>query len=422
MIFGSSKVKKEKFTGWQVLVGCMLCMFFVQGTLQCWAIYMPLISEDTGWTIARISLNTVGSCTTAFIASVLIAPMLKKISVRFMLILGILSIFISLTVYSVSGSVYGLCLGGLFSGLAIAWGSSAPCSILITNWFVKNRSQYVALTVAASMFGSVVFTPIAAAMCERFGWRLAYFLQGVFCAVAASTAVLLLIKDSPEKLGQRPYGEAEAAIVNAQSLGGVTVSEAKRSLSYPLLAVGIFLLGMSTNIENYMPAYWQFCGLSAMQSATVMSGYSFMAAIVSIVMSQINDRLGGKNYVLITTTLFVLSVLLMSYTKAVTGVLPLLACCLPFAVGSKKSSTVTPSLVVAEAFGRRYYPTIISLFAGVLQLGIAVSPLVLAPLLDYGYQTAFTVMVVVNILACVLMVTALIRKPYKVNTTKGKTI
>ena len=32
---------KEKFSGWRVLAGCILCMFMVQGTLQAFAVFCP---------------------------------------------------------------------------------------------------------------------------------------------------------------------------------------------------------------------------------------------------------------------------------------------------------------------------------------------------------------------------------------------
>ena len=46
---------KEKFSGWRVLAGCILCMFMVQGTLQAFAVFLPQIVADTGWSLAMVA-------------------------------------------------------------------------------------------------------------------------------------------------------------------------------------------------------------------------------------------------------------------------------------------------------------------------------------------------------------------------------
>ena len=184
------------------------------------------------------------------------------------------------------------------------------------------------------------------------------------------------------------------------------------SLSYGLLILGTFLLGFATNVENYMPAFWQSRGLSPVLSSLVLSAYAFVAALLSLVFSRVNDRLGGGSYVLLTSLCFIGSLLLMCYT-GVCGSLPLLLlCCVPLAAGAKKAVTLTPPLVVAEAFGRRDYAGIIGPFAAVLQLGVASSNLVIGPLADRSYSLAFTAMTAVNLLGTLAVILALKKKPY----------
>jgi len=400
---------REKFGGWRVLAGCVLCMFLMQGTIQAFAVFLPAIVADTGWKLSLVAQVSTFCSGSAFLANLALTPALKKISARSALAVGAVFLMLEDLIFCFSPNVYLVWFGAFLGGVALAWGTVAPCSIILTNWFNKNRSQYVAAAVAGSMLGSVVLNPLCALLIDALGWRRAYLITGPGAGLCTLLTVFLLIRDDPASVGQRPYGELAA---DAPEQGGVDAVTARRSLSYGLLILGTFLLGFATNVENYMPAFWQSRGLSPVLSSLVLSAYAFAAAVLSLVFSRVNDRLGGGSYVLLTSLCFVAALLLMCYT-GVCGSLPLLIlCCVPLAAGAKKAVSLTPPLVVAEAFGRRDYACIIGPFAAVLQLGVASSNLAIGPLADRSYALAFTAMTAVNLLGAFAVVLALKKKPY----------
>ena len=399
----------ERFFGWRVLAGCVLCMFLLQGTIQAFAVFLPAIVADTGWRLSMVAQVSTFCSGSAFLANLALTPALKKISARSALAIGAVFLMLEDLIFCFSPNVYLIWFGAFVGGVALAWGTVAPCTIILTNWFNKNRSQYVAAAVAGSMLGSVVLNPLCALLIDRLGWRRAYLITGPGAGLCALVLIFLLIRDDPAAVGQRPYGESEEI---AATYGGVSAAQARRSLSYGLLILGTFLLGFATNVENYMPAFWQSRGLSPVLSSLVLSAYAFVAALLSLIFSRVNDRLGGGSYVLLTSLCFVAALLPMSYT-GVCGCLPLLIlCCIPLAAGAKKAVTLTPPLVVAEAFGRRDYAGIIGPFAAVLQLGVASSTLAIGPLADRSYALAFTAMAAVNLLGAFTLILALKKKPY----------
>lgn len=408
---GSSN--KNKFSGWRVLAGCVLCMFLVQGAMQTFAVFLPQIAAGTGWSLSRVALASTFASTSGFLTNLLLGKALPKLRVKGVLLTGAAFAGIHMLVYSVSRNVYMLWFAAFLGGIAIGWGTIAPCSIVITNWFKKYRSVCVAAATAGSMLGSVVLNPAAALLIDGFGWRRAYQILGVCVGGLAIASVLLLIRESPAQLGQSPYGAAELTDEEEAPSEGVSAECARRSASYWLLLFGIFFIGFSTNIENYMPAFWQYRGLGSVDSALVLSFYSLFAAILSLILSRVNDTLGGKRYVVVTSLLFVASVLVMTFTGAASNMLLLILCCLPFAAGAKKACTMTPTLVVAEAFGCREYERIIGAFAAVLQMGIASSNLVIGPLVEISYELAFGCMTGLNLLGMLCVCGALAVKPYK---------
>lgn len=400
---------EERFSGWRVLSGCVMCMFLMQGTIQAFAVFLPAIVADTGWRLSLVAQVSTFCSGSAFLANLALTPALKKISARGALAIGAAFLVLEDVIFCVSQSVYMVWFGAFLGGMALAWGTVAPCTIILTNWFNKNRSQFVAAAVAGSMLGSVVLNPLCGLLIHRLGWRLAYLITGPGAGLCALLLIFLLIRDDPADVGQRPYGEAVAAL---PVQGGVDAVTARRSLSYGLLILGTFLLGFATNVENYMPAFWQSRGLSPVLSSLVLSAYAFVAAVLSLILSRVNDRLGGGSYVLLTSLCFIGALLLMCYTGVCSSLPLLILACVPLAAGAKKAVTLTPPLVVAEAFGRRDYARIIGPFAAVLQLGVASSNLVIGPLADRSYALAFTAMTAVNLLGAFVVTLALKKKPY----------
>lgn len=404
---------KTTVSSWRVLIGCVLCMFLVQGAIQTFAVFLPQIVAETNWQLSEVAQVSTFASASGFLTNLMLGKVLTKLRVKTVLLIGVAFVCIHMLVYSLSQNVYMLWFAAFLGGIAIGWGTIAPCSIIIINWFQKHRSVYVAAATAGSMLGSVVLDPAAALLIDGCGWRRAYQILGISVGGLAILFVLLLIQESPDAPEQSADGAAEFMEENEVSSDGVSAESARHSLSYWLLFSGIFLIGFSTNIENYMPAFWQHRGLSSVDSALVLSFYSLFAAVISLVMSKINDKLGGKRYVMATSLLFAVSVLAMTFTGATSNMLLLILCCLPFAAGAKKACTMTPPLVVAEAFGCRDYARIIGAFTAVLQMGIASSNLVIGPLAEISYNLAFTCMTVLNILGMLCVCTALTVKPYK---------
>ena len=59
----------ERFFGWRVLAGCVLCMFLLQGTIQAFAVFLPAIVADTGWRLSMVAQVSTFCSGSAFLAN-----------------------------------------------------------------------------------------------------------------------------------------------------------------------------------------------------------------------------------------------------------------------------------------------------------------------------------------------------------------
>jgi MFS family permease len=418
-----------KFSGWQVLICCFLVMFFIQGGIQAFAVFMPAIIKDTGFTLSEVSLISTIATVVAFAGNMSFGFLLKRLSAKTILFIGAFICSGQLLLISVAESLTGLYIAAFCAGLAIALGTVAPVSVIMTNWFVRRRATYMSIVIAGSMFGGALIMPLVGQLIHHFDWRVGNRVLSLAVALVTFTAILGFLSDHPAKKGQKPYGEGEAELpeagrkdpaeaektASASPAGGVSLAEARTSVSFWLLLTGIFLVGCSTNIENFLPKFWQDEGMSVPASTGLMGFYAFMTGICTILLGRVSDRLGGRIYISLTTFMFLLGTFLIYRIGAAAAPLVILAA-IPFAAGAKKTSTLTPPLAVAETFGRKHYGAIIGYFAGVLQLGIAVSNPVIGRLhasSGNNFKVPFMVMGGLSLLAFILIQLALAWAPVK---------
>lgn len=406
------------FSGWKVLAGCFIVMFFIQGGSQSFPIFMPSIVNDTGFSLSEIAMiSTVGTIA-AFVSNLSLGILFNKIGAKWILFIGGVFSIASYFIYSYSHTLLGLYTAAASAGLAVGYGTVAPLSVIITNWFIKKRSTYISIVIAGSMFGSAVIMPACGQLIEYFGWRMGYRILGA-SILLVFLAIIFLIIENPQKKGQLAYGENEntSAVKNPEEsteVTGVPLEIARASSSFWLLLAGILLIGCSTNIENFLPAFWQSKGLSVAQSSNIMGIYALITAVAAIALGRISDKLGGTVYAFLVSVMFILGTLTILFI-GVAATPILIITIVPFAMGAKKTSTLTPPLVVSATFGRKHYGAIIGYFTGTLQLGIALSNPIIGSLYHTsgGYQLPFTTMAAMNGVAFILIFAALRLSPLR---------
>jgi predicted MFS family arabinose efflux permease len=142
----------------------------------------------------------------------------------------------------------------LLWGVVVGMGTGAMAGVLATTvanrWFVARRGLVTGLLIAATATGQLAFLPGLAALAVNLGWRAASL------AVAGSVLlsvpfVALLMRDSPRRLGLRPYGATEDVpeLAPANPFGAALTGLARsvRHADFWLLTGSFFICGASTN-------------------------------------------------------------------------------------------------------------------------------------------------------------------------------
>ena len=267
-------------------------------------------------------------------------------------------------------------------GLGIGVGTGLIALVLaatvVNRWFVARRGMVLGILTASSSTGQLVFLPMLARVTERFGWRVAVLIVAVIVATLIPLTAWLL-RESPERMGLRPYGasiDTASAIGSAgqraEPLGAVAVLRSVASTrNFWVLGIAFFVCGASTNGligAHLIPAAHDH-GIPEVRAASLLALMGLCDLVGTTAAGWMSDRWDSRWLLAAYYGLRGLSLLFLPYALA--GAEPSLVL---FAVwyGLDWIATVPPTFRLAnEAFGTTRAPIVMGWISGGHQLGAA---------------------------------------------------
>ena len=157
--------------------------------------------------------------------------------------------------------------------------------VVVSNWFVRKRSQAFVIVTMGTSGAGLVSVPVAAFIDARYGWRMVWTCVAFMCFSIAPLA-WWLIRRRPEDVGLLPDGDDPATAGQAaQATAGApapavdtpwTVREALRTRAFWLLTLGFLLCSMPTSsIFIHISGFVVSHGFSKAEGALVVSTYAF---------------------------------------------------------------------------------------------------------------------------------------------------
>lgn len=397
--------KNKSFYHWVILVCCILTLMFAYSTrFGLSQLFTTEILKETGFATSAYFLCT----TIASVICVFTAPVAGKLlRGKYMRPVFLLCCVGTMGFYA----CYGLCrelwqfyLVGALQGFFAMGACTIPVTVLITNWFEKNRGLMISIAMTGISIGGTVLSPALSWTIQQFGWRKAYFILG-----AVSLAVLVpiagfIVRSSPQEVGLLPYGHGEAAAAGSKKAGypasswNATLQEARKTPILWMFAVAGFLIYFTACIMGHMSYYLQSEGFSAGQIASYISLYSVVAIVGKLVLGHIFDRFGPKGGMLFgggTFALFLAVFLMVSgsplllYTAAVL-----------YGFGTCTATVAIP-IMTTSIFGAKNYSELYGFLSAFTMTGSAIGSSAIGLVYDLtgSYRPALVVLAVLTVVA-----------------------
>ncbi|HEV2300197.1 MAG TPA: MFS transporter [Stellaceae bacterium] len=193
----------------------------------------------------------------------------------------------------------------LLWGVVVGLGTGVPTALMgavvAERWFAARRGLVLGFLTASAAAGQMIFLPPMAAIVSAEGWRTMTLWLAV--AVAALLPIVaLLMRERPQDLGLRPYGETGPAAPRPPAAGN-PVANAFQVLAmglgrrdFWLLGGSFFVCGLSTNglvSTHLIPACIDH-GIPAVTGASLLAAMGMLNFIGVTLSGWLSDRWNNR--------------------------------------------------------------------------------------------------------------------------------
>lgn len=217
-------MSRKFFYGWVVVAACFACLFVIFGLTYSFAVFVPSIVNEFGWSEATvmgsITLQMITYGIVSFISGYIIEKYLDtKWKLRLFFYLGSFSIFLAWVAISHTTEVWHLYLSyGLLFGAGAGILGFVVLSSIIRKWFSKKAGLAQGISVAGAGLGNLAFAVYAGFSIEVGGISSTALFMGLLglITIIASTFILR----QPEDVGLLPDGElGHGKVIGSKRVG-----------------------------------------------------------------------------------------------------------------------------------------------------------------------------------------------------------
>jgi len=383
-----TKVHKIFYGWWNVATGFVgMGLSYAMFTVFAFGTFVKPLQEEFGWSRGELSFAYTMTNIAVVIASPCLGILIDRFGVRRILIPSV--ILMGITVASMTLLTANIWhLYALYFLIPFLGAGTLPQSYsrVLIAWF--NRRRGIALGISLAGFGvGAALVPVVAQMTiETFGWRMTYtgFALAIF-SLALPMAVFVL-REFPEPMGLSPDGidpdpdRRDEKPINL-SLSGLSGSEAAKTLTYWMILVSFFLVGIGlTGILAHLVPMLEDRGIAPDTAAFCMTTLGIGIIFGRIFAGYLMDYFFAP-YVTACFLLAMATGIVILATGTSGGLVFVAAVFVGMASGSEISEI---AYICSRYFGQKAFGQIYGIMFAAFQLGAAFG----APLMGFYHDRA----------------------------------
>lgn len=404
-----TKRKNRSIYHWVILVCCVLTLMFAYSTrIGLAQLFATEILKETGFaTSAYFLAGTISSVICIFTGPIA-GKLLRGKYMRPTFFICVVGTLVSYACYGFCHSLWQFYLVGALVGIFAMGCGTIPVSVLITNWFEKNRGLMISIAMMGISIGGTVLSPLLSWLIVEFGWRYAYFILCALSLIVLVPIALFVVRRAPQDVGLEPYGHGEETAVSTKkknvpaSNWNATLKEARKTPILWMFAVGAFLIYFTACFMGHMSYYLQGVGFDAAAVASYISLYSVVAIIGKLVLGRIFDRFVPKIGILFGCGTFFLFLVAFIFVQGSPMMLYFAAVMYGFGTCT---ATVAIPIMTTSVFGAKNYSELYGFVSAFTMTGSAIGSSAIGLVYDLtgSYRPALTVLAILTALTIVIM-------------------
>ena len=362
------------------------------------ALLVPM-RDDLGWSEGTLTLAYSIGMLVSGLAAPLVGMWLDHHGSRQLMTIGSLAATGLVFAWSRVDNQFAYILIWIGIGITMSWTLYEPAFATIARWFAQDRAKpLLAITICAG-FASTIFLPLTTWLESNHGWRDTLQVLALTMLFLTFLPHLLFLRNPPKR------GEPAADGTVAPAVDGLTLRDALRNDSFWRMTAAFAVTSFSsTSVAAFMIAFLTERG-DGVEFAAVATGAIGAAQVVARIFTTVFGRrfsaitLAAAMLGMQTTAILVL--LLWNDRIGVVVAVLLLG-------GGRGALTLIRPVLLADAFGLRYFASISGTQSSITSVFGAIAPVSVG--VAYGftgnYEPIMWVMAVLAMVSAVMMFTA----------------
>ena len=375
------------FYGWWILAASVVIELFGLGfgIFAVATVYPYIVEEFPDWSRTIVTLPTSVIILTVGAMGPLTGAFVDRFPIRRLFIAGILVQSAALYYFSLVDTPAEYIFASFLIGLGLSGVTVLPNQVLISRWFASRIGLVNGILLGATATGAAISPALVTRIIEASGWREAFEWMALLVLVPPMLVTLLIVRDRPESVGLRPYGE-DAADASQGAEAGLDTRQTVRTGVFWAFAGVVLLGGMPCYSHNkHILLFLKELGFDPIAAADHKSFLFLVAAVGRVVFGWLADRMDKRNLLLASLLLIAFGYPLLLWVPEHHELL--LISLFLFGAGYGGLLPAIPILSV-HYFGRRSLGTILGLYKIVYDIAAAGAPLFTSWLYDlYGNYT-----------------------------------
>lgn len=293
----NTKLKVNKTYPWVICFALALSSYLSIGTVSTsFSNNLPYLIEQLGLTNAQssmlLSIKTAAQVITMFLC----IPLLRRISARILISVGLIITAIGCFVFAVAGSYSTCVIAAFLLGVSYGWSGMTTLATVARNWFFKHRALSIGILTAATGVAGTINPQIILYLINTGGIKLNFNVTGIVFIVIA-VLIFILVRDQPSEKGMFPLGGETAAAETDD--GGVEFAEESKYAPTMVCHILMFLFiiclgGFNYAAWSHFALLYSAAGWEAADVANLMSIASFILIITKMGFGVISDKFSAQ--------------------------------------------------------------------------------------------------------------------------------
>jgi MFS family permease len=315
----------KSLSKWMVVGISFIDLGIAYGLNFSFSIFFVPILEEFRWSRATIAGAFSLSCLISGIGSWLGGRLIDRLGVKKILIGG--SIILSFSTMA-SGWIREIWHLYLFFGVFAAIGTCAigwvPNSVLLSNWFVRNRGTMVGIAFSGMGIGIFAVGPFAQYLISTFGWQTSYLLLGLM-ALIVLVPLNCILRNRPDECEEKPQsdrpesgimadGKVERTHEEGEGRKDWTLGISMKTLSFwAFFSAFLFLPLGAFPVMIHQVAYLIDQGYSKIMAAFVFGAVGLLSSGGKVLFGALSDRIGRVKTVTWTFACSILGIFVLLF-------------------------------------------------------------------------------------------------------------